>query len=164
MNLKVIRGAFAALALLAVTSAASPAATNLVPFQVSVKTPQVGAFAIPGAPLRLSVQQTSAGQADLLGAFTWVDRHTGLVGYDGTPKAVTGESAFTTNNGDVLHLTWIGLIRTTGPGVTEDAFFITGGTGRFAGATGSGVLTTALDPAKKEFTYTYDGMMSAPNP
>jgi hypothetical protein len=152
--------ALAALALLGLARSNAHAAANLVPFKVTMKVPPATLFALPSNPQSVWVQQTLTGESDLLGAFTWVDRHVAYLGVDGIGKAVTGNMAFTASNGDALFLTWIGLIHS--PGVTEDAFFVTGGSGRFAGAKGSGVLTTAPDATTKVLTWSYEGMISAP--
>src|SRR5437867_3610601 len=113
---QLLEAAGTAAAVVAATSLANPGAaetksTDLVPFKAAVTAPPVTALAVPANPPIRSVQQTSTGQSDLLGAFTWTDRHAALVGFDGTGKAVTGESAFAAANGDAVFLIWIGLIR-----------------------------------------------------
>jgi hypothetical protein len=156
--------ALAAADLAGPAEAATPA-VDMLPFKVTVKGPVPNFFAIPGNPPTFSVQQSSTGQADLLGSFAWVDHHLPRVGVDGAPKAVTGSSSFTASNGDAIYVAWIGLIRPTatpGGGMSENAFFVTGGSGRFAGAAGSGVLIAVLDPVKGEVTFSYDGMVAVP--
>jgi hypothetical protein len=44
--------------------------------------------------------------------------------------------------------------------LVEGRFFVTGGSGRFAGASGDGALNALLDPVAKEVTFAYDGMLA----
>jgi hypothetical protein len=103
----------AAAALAGVSLAGAGEATqpsvDMVPFKAAVKGPIPNFFVIPGHPAIASVQQSSSGQADLLGKFVWLDHHTPRFAMDGTPRGVTGDSAFTADNGDAIYITWIGL-------------------------------------------------------
>jgi hypothetical protein len=144
---------------------------DLVPLKATMVAPlaQVQILTIPVDPPLLSAQISGSGEAPLLGAITYVEHHYTHAGVDGIPKSSTlGVGAMTAANGDALFFSWSGLLRTTAtPGVymSEDSFVITGGRGRFLGATGSGVLTRLFDPVdKKQVTFSWEGMVSRPKP
>jgi len=74
----------------------------------------------------------------------------GLVILDATDLSYVGEATWAAANGDAVVLTFEGqFVPTTMPGVLEniETFEITGGTGRFEGATGGGVAAGQLDAA-----------------
>jgi hypothetical protein len=110
------------------------------------------------------------GQGDLLGEFTYVDHHIGRPSADGKSLAVTdGVGVLAAANGDALFVSYFALYRASAtPGVFpfEGAYFITGGRGRFLGATGSGVTTITVDTnAGKDFyTQIWEGIISPPKP
>jgi hypothetical protein len=98
---------------------------------------------------------------------THVEYHIGHVGADGAFKTVTdGTGVMTGANGDALFISWSGFVRPTATsGIMGDgAFIITGGQGRFVGATGSGTLVTNPDLVTNVVTFTWDGIVSAPKP
>ena len=63
-------------------------------------------------------------------------------------RVSTGAATFTAANGDTLTTTVVGRATPTTPGVLSivEDYTITGGTGRFAGATGTFTLQSTLDP------------------
>jgi hypothetical protein len=146
---------------LAGAAEASPPAPESMPFKGTVVIPvaQIKEGVIPFSPPLATAIITGTGQADLLGQVTYVDHHTLRLGVDGMPKSLEGEGAMTAANGDALFFTWRGLFNAA-TGRAEDVFFITGGTGQFCGATGSGALTTVRDD--KQGTFTWDGMIQLP--
>jgi hypothetical protein len=149
-----------AAASLAGTAGASTPSPELVPFKATVVIPtaQIKEAVIPFSPPIGSAIITGTGQADLLGQVTYVDHHTARLGLDGMLKSLEGEGAMTAANGDALFFTWRGVLHPQ-LGLAE-TFVITGGSGRFCGASGSGTLTTIRD--EKQGTFTWDGMIQLP--
>jgi hypothetical protein len=145
------------------TAAASP--PKLVPFKMTfaITTDRI---VIPANPPIQAVRVAWSGQSDLLGPVTAVSAHTNHLGVDGLPTSSTdGVGVISGANGDAFFITYRGLIHPPNPpGVFpyEFAFNITGGTGRFAGATGSGTLTGVTDIPHKQATDTMEGLISAP--
>jgi hypothetical protein len=152
---------------LAVMALAIPggAAPPPVPFKVTMSGP-TDSFMLPVCPPVLSWKDSGAGSATLLGAFTYVDHTIIHLSGDGLPISCTdGIGAFSGPNGDVISLTFSGLLHpssTPGMLTSEGAFTITCGRGRFASATGSGVVIMEIDPVKNRVTATWDGTISAP--
>jgi hypothetical protein len=71
----------------------------------------------------------------------------------------------TAPNGDALFLTFGGVIRYgASPGVNtaEIVFTITGGSGRFQGASGTGTFKDVVDTNKGTFTRTVEGAVVLP--
>lgn len=62
-------------------------------------------------------------------------------------------------DGDEIH-TWLTALSTAEPGNLEGTFEITGGTGRFAGATGSGTVVGTLNEAGDAQTAIYEGTIN----
>ena len=83
---------------------------------------------------------------------------------DGGPLSFKdGVGVMTAANGDALFISRNGLSRATATGVTvEFGYIVTGGRGRFAGATGSGVGRFVSDRSKNEITGFFEGTISAP--
>ena len=124
-----------ALAVVSVMVLAGPAAAGKqVPFKGRLEA--VVTSVTPLVPPMVSVAIEGEGRATQLGHFTVsfphvVDRSTGIV---------VGTYEFTAANGDTLTADFTGQVTPTDvPGVVhvEEEATITGGTGRFAGATGS---------------------------
>lgn len=122
-----------ALAVLGVLALAGPApAEDQVPF----KGRFAGDVAVTGAPPVLSVLVEGAGTATQLGQFTVDIPHF----VDVRTRTAVGTYEFTAANGDKVYAEFTGVASPTPiPGVLyiEETAIITGGTGRFAGATGS---------------------------
>ncbi len=152
------------LALLALALAAvAQAPTDQVPFTATVG-PYVGdVFVVPVSPPIASARTNAKGEATLLGPVTYLDLHTIRLGVDGGPLSFDGIGVMTAANGDALFITRSGLSRATATGVTgEFGYIVTGGRGRFTGATGSGVGRSVLDRSKNEATVVFEGTISAP--
>ena len=107
--------------------------------------------------------ETGAGEATHLGAFTWASVE--LVNFKDFPPRVSVVATFTmtASDGDELigEYTTVGLANDEGNLDILGVFFFTGGTGRFAGATGGGLLqATAFFapglPFEGEFSGTID--------
>jgi hypothetical protein len=104
----------------------------------------------------LSVTRDGTGTATYLGKFT---EHITLQVNIPTSHA-TGAATFTAANGDTLTATVDGQgTPTTTPGVVSivEVYTITGGTGRFADATGSFTLESTLDQTTGVSTGTFSG-------
>ena len=107
------------------------------------------------------VHVEGTGTATHLGRFTFVNDFT----LDFNVEALAGleQMTLTAANGDVLTATAVGQGVPTGDGATLDTFesaTITGGTGRFAGATGSFILRRVLVEATGISAGSFTGTIS----
>jgi hypothetical protein len=163
--------ALTALALLGLAGpgiAQQPLVQNLVPFKASAVV-TTDSIMIPLTPPVVPTRVTySSGQSDLLGPFTGIAHQITRLNTDGTRLAITdGIGVWTAANGDSIFLNYSGMYP---PSNTPDlilfqkAIAITGGTGRFAGASGSGILNGVVDLVKKQITMTFEGKITAPKP
>ena len=148
-----------ALAVLAVLMFAGPAAAgNQVPFKGSLE----GDVTHTPAPPFDSVLVEAAGSATQLGQFTVSIPH--LV--NTSTRTAAGTYVFTAANGDTLTADFVGHAAPSGtPGVlaiTEVAT-ITGGTGRFEGATGSFTTERLFDTINLTTVGSFSGTISTPN-
>ena len=103
----------------------------------------------------LSVNREATGTATYLGKYTehatfQVDVRTG---------SATGNATFTAANGDTLTASVVGQGTVTGPTTRSivEVYTITGGTGRFAGATGTLTLERTLDLTTGVSSGTFSG-------
>jgi hypothetical protein len=147
--------------------AQQPSTQNLVPFKAAAVV-TTDSIMIPQTPPIVATRVAySNGQSDLLGAFTGIAHQINRLNTDGTRLSITdGTGVWTAANGDSIFVSYSGLY----PSVTPErvsfqkAIVITGGTGRFAGASGSGILNGVGDLVKKETTMTFEGKITAPKP
>jgi hypothetical protein len=98
------------------------------------------------------------GNATHLGRFTLTGPH--RVNVAVTPATATGTFEFTAANGDTLTASFTGLGTPTAvPGVASivETATITGGTGRFAGATGSFIVERTVDLINLQTTGSFEG-------
>jgi hypothetical protein len=147
-----------ALAVLAVLSLAGPAAAgDQVPFRGQFDG---NVTATPVNPPVFAILVEGDGHASQLGRFTVCIPH--LV--DRSTRLASGTYVFTAANGDTLTADFTGQsFPTDMPGVlsiVENAT-VTGGTGRFAGATGSFTVERLFDTAAGTTTATIDGTISS---
>jgi hypothetical protein len=100
---------------------------------------------------------TASGNATGLGAFTLQVPHT----VNFATATGTGTFTFIAANGDRLTASFTGQADTSQPifSIVENAT-ITGGTGRFAGATGTFTATRLFDPAAQTTTGTFEGTVT----
>src|SRR5262249_53355079 len=130
---------------------------DLVPWR-GTATGTGSTFIIPVEPPIVVLQFTATGASNALGNSTTVGYCLMRVGADGTPLSVTdGIYAETAANGDAIHGSFSGLIRPSEkPGfvILEGIGLITGGRGRFVGATGHDLLRaeTELATGKGSFS------------
>jgi hypothetical protein len=156
-------------------AAAAQQPTPMVAFKATMEG-QYRGLVIPLPALIVSEQLTCKGQADLLGPITSAEHHFVHLSVDGKLASVTdGIAVLAAPNGDALFITYSGLAKgdpavTGETGRQELAFTVTGGRGRFAGATGSGVIRDVLfrqGPREQPLftvTRTLEGVVSAPKP
>lgn len=133
------------------------AADKEVPFKGSLE----GVVTItPLAPPLASVLINGAGNATHLGRFTVRIPH--LVNM--VTRTATGSYEFTAANGDTLTADFTGQATPATPGVLSiaETATITGGTGRFAGATGSFTGKRLFNTATLMTTGSFEGTLSSP--
>jgi hypothetical protein len=162
------RGIGLALATLALLSLARPgmaAAPIRMPFKATTTTTS-DHFVIPLSTPLISARITGSGQADLLGPFKVVGHHfihPDASAIDGLPSAIAdGVQVFATAAGDAIFITYSGLSRAgaaAGEITSEQVFTITGGQGRFVGASGGGILSVDI---KNTILTTLEGVINIP--
>ena len=146
-----------ALAVLGVLALAGPvAAGEQVPFKGRLE----GDVAVtPLAPPLLHVDVEATGNATHLGKLTLDIPHV----VDPTTRIAIGSYEFTAANGDKLYALFTGIATPTAtPGVLyiEETATITGGTGRFAGATGSFTSERLYDTLAGTTIGSFEGTVS----
>ena len=114
----------------------------------------------PGTPPFLSVSIEGTGNATHLGRFTVEIPHV----VNTTNRASTGIYAFTAANGDTLTAGFTGQATLTAPGVLSvvETATITGGTGRFADATGTFTIERLFNQVTGLTTGSFEGTISSP--
>jgi len=149
-----------ALAIVVVLGLTGPVAAQVqVPFYgrlvgVDIGTPQV--------PPLVSVRVTATGNATQLGAF----KYTALLTVNTATRLGSGTFLFTAANGDTVFGTISGQATFKPPNVLAiaETAIITGGTGRFAGATGSFTVARLKNTVTNATTASFTGTVSAPGP
>jgi hypothetical protein len=147
-----------ALAVVAVLGLTGPVAAGvLVPLKGEYEGEDVGTLVVP--PFA-AVQVTAAGNATLLGKFTFIE----LVTVNTATGVGRGTFQFTAANGDTVFGTIVGQARLTAPNVLTilETATIEGGTGRFEGATGSFDVTRLKNPATGDTACSFEGSISTP--
>ena len=114
----------------------------------------------PGTPPFLSVSIEGTGNATHLGRFTVEIPHV----VNTTNRTSTGTYEFTAANGDTLTAGFTGQATLTAPGVLSvvESATITGGTGRFADATGSFTVERVFNQVTGLTTGSFEGTIPAP--
>lgn len=135
-------------------SASFALGAEAVPFNGRFGGPQTVTVTFPTA----SVQASVAGTATHLGRFTMELPHTVNL----LTSAASGVATLTAANGDEIIASFTGQAQ-IGPivSIVEQAT-VTGGTGRFAGATGSFTITRVFDPVAGWTTGSFSGSISSP--
>ena len=134
------------------------AAGQQVPFHGSL----AGAFTISDSFPIATVSANLTGNATHLGRFTLALPHE--VDLSATPPSAIGTFVFIAANGDMVFGTFTGVVDSAAPPVvhvTETAT-ITGGTGRFVGATGSFTIERSLNVVTLTTSGSFDGSISSP--
>ena len=114
----------------------------------------------PGTPPFLSVPIEGTGNATHLGRFTVEIPHV----VNTTNRTSTGTYEFTAANGDTLTAGFTGQATLTAPGVLSvvETATITGGTGRFADATGSFTVERLFNQVTGLTTGSFEGTIPSP--
>jgi hypothetical protein len=149
------------IAVLLASGANLAAAQTLVPFRGTFAGQTVSAEPTEN-PAIVFVITAGGGQATQLGAYTMVVPHLSHL----NTGFAEGEQIFTAANGDQLTAEFAGFLEPTAEGLLAgdlDAV-ITGGTGRFQGATGSYVFQLVFDFATFSSVAVIDGEISTPRP
>jgi hypothetical protein len=160
MNVITKTGIYAAMAAMVVASVlVGPAvAKQEVPFKGSIQGIEID---IPQADGTLSVNGSGTGLATHLGRFT----ATYEVTVDLSNGSGIGSLQFIAANGDRIFTTLLGQGTPTGtPGINhiEEFNTITGGTGRFVGATGRFIMERLVDLTTGITSGSFDGTMTPP--
>jgi hypothetical protein len=156
------------------TSPTSPSSTSLAPSEANAtgagarsndqEVPFTGrlegtATITPGTPPFLSVSIEGTGNATHLGRFTVEIPHV----VNTTNRTSTGTYEFIAANGDTLTAGFTGQATLTAPGVLSivETATITGGTGRFADATGSFAAERSFNQVTGVTTGSFEGTISS---
>ncbi len=137
------------------------AAGGKVPFKGSLE----GSFTTtidPGPPPVATIVLSGTGNATHLGRFTYEFPHT--VNFGIVPPTGAGTYTFTAANGDTVIAEGIGHSTPVEPGVVfvvEEAV-ITGGTGRFAGASGQLTIVRLVFQTNGTTFGSFEGTISSP--
>ena len=157
MRARFVLGVLCVIGCLSTVRAAKPASPPAVPFTGSADEQAVSA--VPVDPDHVFVTTVGSGTATHLGNFTFVSPHlSGLSDF-----SIDGTQEITTASDDLLETRLLGALH---PEVDETGHVflvgtiqgtITGGTGRFANATGSFTAHRSYDPAAQTTTGTFEG-------
>jgi hypothetical protein len=144
---------------LAVIAVAAVSLTSIATSAVAAETPFKGTVnadeTVVPSPPTASLNRDGTGTATYLGRYT---EH--IVMTINLPTlSSTGTATFTAANGDTLTATVVGQATRTGPTTLSivEVYTITGGTGRFADATGSFTLESTLDQTTGVSIGTFSG-------
>ncbi len=136
-----------------------------VPFKATVTGPLPDQFEVPVRPAVYSQRETGTAQADGLGAFQWTGHAMQSEGAGPrTPRLLSeGVGVMKAANGDAIFFRYGGkVIAGIDTHHKELGFVITGGQGRYVGATGSGVFTDTVDFSMQKLTRTAEGHIALP--
>jgi len=160
-KIRVVKTRTILIGLLALVALALPmyaAAGDVAPLKGS----EAGTFQLlgPCAAGGIGLEVTGAGHATLLGSYTGEYREC----FNPANGAVTnGTFTLTASNGDKLFGTYAGQAVPSGTNVLyDDPGVITGGTGRFSGASGTANTSGVANLATGEYQGTLSGNVTAP--
>jgi hypothetical protein len=146
---------------LAVIAVAAVSLTSIAASAVAAETPFKGTVnadeTVVPSPPTASLNRDGTGTATYLGRYT---EH--IVMTINLPTlSSTGTATFTAANGDTLTATVVGQATRTGPTTLSivEVYTITGGTGRFADATGTFTLENIVTQATGVSTGTFSGVI-----
>ena len=133
---------------------------GMVAFTIPSRVQQddAASYPIPLDPPALTIKLVGGGDAAPIGKFTTLEHPTLRFGVDGSGLWTEAVGVFTGENGDAITYEYKGLVP-----LQQAAFVITGGKGRFKGATGSGLMTWADDAKTPGYLIcTFVGFISEP--
>ena len=138
------------------------AAGEQVPFKGTLEGTYTSTPVDPDFPLIVDNQLDATGNASHLGEFEYDFPH--IVDRTGRPSIGVGSCTFTAANGDQVFADIVGEATLVVPGLLDAVEWgvITGGTGRFAGATGSFVIERWIDNVSFTTVGTFEGTISSP--
>jgi len=153
-----------ALSALLAGQAQADQARAVLPFQARIAETSV---AVPCGPTlqQLCVTIAGSGRATLLGKIS--EAATVVVDLSSNPapgcSAEVRTTTITAANGDQITMQATGQV-CFGPttGTASDAYVVTGGTGRYSGASGSGTDTASIDRVSGNAVSTFTGTLSSP--
>ena len=163
-----IRSAVAsAIVFVALVATTSPVAADrhgpkLVPFRATA----AGTYQVRPPPPNVVITATGVGQATHLGRFEFLIRNTVTPVATPAPGCVTSSTeiftaTLTAANGDTISLVGTGTSCQNPPAVEiVDVATVTGGTGRFDGATGSVIVKTTANQTARTEVVRFDGAIS----
>lgn len=137
-------------------------AAGQVPFKGTVFLAAVPDYSATNCPGGLRLNVTEVGHLTQMGAIT----ASAFVCQKLDPNGLSfnGQFTYTAANGDTVSGTFFGkLVPVSGTlyQVQGEQFTITGGTGRFAGASGGGIVVGTVDLASGERVHQIDGSISS---
>ena len=160
-NAQTIRGMKTLIGLLVLVALALPMYATAAD-QMPLNGSETGTFQLLGSCETggLALEVTGTGHATFIGRYTGRYREC----FDPATGAVTdGSFTLTAENGDTLYGTYAGQAVPAGANVSyDDPGVITGGTGRFTGASGNANTTGVANLATGEYRGTISGSVSTP--
>ena len=148
-------------AVLTLFGLAAPAAANQVPFTATGTAVITGVTNLPGGLIQLdsNVSGTATHLGNVSGPLTRIQDHQGNFGSTAVFVGANGtDSVFLTINGQFESEHGKSCVLTS-----TGTYTVTGGTGAFANATGSGTIDTQIDLCANTAKGTYTGTISKPN-
>jgi hypothetical protein len=148
---------------LASATHAQQQAQDTVPFKIVIasKTLEADTYVLPFDPPMASSKSTGTGSNALLGQVTYIEHLFTQFAPDGSPVWGDAIGAMSGANGDAVFFGYKGAILGD---PYKAGFVITGGKGRFKGASGNGIMTFTPGATVEDGLCSYEGVITAPKP